>query len=240
MVWVFIMYFSLGIDRFNISSALSDNMLGDLKMNTNDYNLGTTLNRVRSETSYFVQRAHCVCIQICFLVAELPMQLISKRVGKCRRRLTQSTFAYTYLQGRTAGFLLRFAMLLCNLHFQAVDILFADDLLERYLVRPILAQRQNVILGDQVSFFPFASWVTTTHLAVELSSASCKAASYPTSSCTCHTTTPGPNFPSAWLGFTFRTTCRWWSAHSLRLVFCVCGLPTGWKDGGTCSSSRAY
>ena len=46
MAWVFVMYFSLGLDRFNIGSAVSDNMLGDLKLSTDDYNLGSTLNKV--------------------------------------------------------------------------------------------------------------------------------------------------------------------------------------------------
>ncbi|KAI1384939.1 major facilitator superfamily transporter [Hypoxylon trugodes] len=63
MVWVCIMFAALNIDRGNISNAVSDNMLDDLGLSKSDYNLGQTIARVG------------------FLVAELPSQLISKRIG---------------------------------------------------------------------------------------------------------------------------------------------------------------
>ncbi|KAF2031439.1 major facilitator superfamily transporter [Setomelanomma holmii] len=63
MVWVCIMFAALNVDRNNINNAVSDNMLDDLGITRVDYNLGQTISRVG------------------FLVAELPSQLISKRIG---------------------------------------------------------------------------------------------------------------------------------------------------------------
>ncbi|KAI1144010.1 MFS general substrate transporter [Hypoxylon sp. FL0543] len=63
MVWAWIMFCALDMHRRNINRAISDNMLAEIGMNTNDYNYGQTI------------------FLACFLAAELPSGLISKKLG---------------------------------------------------------------------------------------------------------------------------------------------------------------
>ncbi|EER31281.1 conserved hypothetical protein [Candida tropicalis MYA-3404] len=58
-----ILFVGLQVDRGNMAQAVSDNLLEDLGMTTNDYNTGNTI------------------FYVCFLLAEIPSQLISKALG---------------------------------------------------------------------------------------------------------------------------------------------------------------
>ncbi|WQF89776.1 Putative major facilitator superfamily, MFS transporter superfamily [Colletotrichum destructivum] len=64
--WVCLMFFALQLDRGNINQANTDNMLEDLGLTTNQYNYGMTI------------------FYVCFLCAELPSQMISKKLGPDR------------------------------------------------------------------------------------------------------------------------------------------------------------
>jgi len=63
LLWICVMFFGLQLDRGNISNALTDKLLDDLGMTSNDYNNGTTVQL------------------IAFLAAEFPVQLLIKRYG---------------------------------------------------------------------------------------------------------------------------------------------------------------
>lgn len=65
-LFALIAFICLNIDRTNIKTAITGSLFADVGIGTNDYNLGTTLNL------------------FCFLAAELPSNLISKRIGSDR------------------------------------------------------------------------------------------------------------------------------------------------------------
>ncbi|RBA11255.1 hypothetical protein FPRO05_04428 [Fusarium proliferatum] len=65
-LWAWVMFLSLDFHRRNINRAISDNMLPEVGMNTNDFNYGQTI------------------FLVSFLSSELPSGLISKKLGADR------------------------------------------------------------------------------------------------------------------------------------------------------------
>ncbi|KAF2226135.1 putative MFS transporter [Elsinoe ampelina] len=69
--WACVMFFALQVDRGNLSQAVSADMLDQLDLSTNQYNYGRTI------------------FYVSFLLAEVPSQLVSKKLGPDRWIPTQ-------------------------------------------------------------------------------------------------------------------------------------------------------
>lgn len=108
-----LMFFGLQLDRGNLSNALTDNLLKDLGLTTNDYNNGTTIQLV------------------CFLAAEFPIQLLVKRLG-FRRVLpvmvmlwSTVSWAQAFMTDRSTFYATRALIGMCEGGFIPGTILFA-------------------------------------------------------------------------------------------------------------------
>ncbi|EAW22144.1 putative MFS transporter [Aspergillus fischeri NRRL 181] len=111
--WICLMFFGLQLDRGNLSNALTDNFLKDLNLSTNDYNNGTTIQLV------------------CFLAAEFPVQLLTKRFGFKRvlpcMMMAWSLVSWTqaWMTSRAAFYVTRALIGACEGGFIPGAILFA-------------------------------------------------------------------------------------------------------------------
>ncbi|KAF4205348.1 hypothetical protein CNMCM8927_006350 [Aspergillus lentulus] len=113
LTWICLMFFGLQLDRGNLSNALTDNFLKDLNLTTNDYNNGTTIQLV------------------CFLAAEFPVQLLTKRFGFKRvlpcMMMAWSLVSWTqaWMTSRAAFYVTRALIGACEGGFIPGTILFA-------------------------------------------------------------------------------------------------------------------
>ncbi|KAJ8106040.1 hypothetical protein OPT61_g9805 [Boeremia exigua] len=111
--WLCLMMFGLQLDRGNLSNALADNLLKDLNLTTDDYNNGTTIQLV------------------CFLAAEFPVQLLTKRFGfkwvlpTMMMGWSTVSWAQAWMHDRTSFYLGRAFIGLCEGGFIPGVILFA-------------------------------------------------------------------------------------------------------------------
>lgn len=112
LLWVLIMFFGLNIDRGNLSLAVAGGLLDDLKLSTNDYNNAQNMYRVG------------------FIIAELPSQLIGKKLGPDRWIPIQIMLwsicagGQFFMQSRAGFFACRFFIGLCMGGFIPDSILY--------------------------------------------------------------------------------------------------------------------
>jgi hypothetical protein len=112
--WLCVMFFGLQLDRGNIQNALTDSLLDDLNINSNDYNNGTTIQ------------------VLSFLVAEFPVQFLTKRYG-FRRVLpllmmawSTVSWAQAFMTNRAGFYVTRALIGACEGGFIPGTILYAS------------------------------------------------------------------------------------------------------------------
>ncbi|XMA11781.1 hypothetical protein WAI453_004572 [Rhynchosporium graminicola] len=111
--WLCLMFFGLQLDRGNLSNALADNLLKDLKLTSDDYNNGTTIQL------------------LAFLTAEFPVQFLTKRYGFRRvlpiLMMMWSTVSWgqAWMHDRTSFYITRALIGACEGGFIPGTILFA-------------------------------------------------------------------------------------------------------------------
>ncbi|KAJ5259621.1 MFS general substrate transporter [Penicillium angulare] len=98
LLWILVMFFGLNLDRGNLGNAAADNLLDDLNLTTNDYNNAQNMYRIG------------------FLIAEIPSQMVGKRLGPDRwipLQIIAWSFAsggQFFMQGRSGFFACRFLL----------------------------------------------------------------------------------------------------------------------------------
>lgn len=111
--WLCVMMFGLQLDRGNLGNALTDHLLDDLNLTSDDYNNGTTIQLV------------------CFLAAEFPVQFLTKRYGFKYILPTMMflwstvSWAQAWMHDRTSFYITRALIGLCEGGFIPGVILFA-------------------------------------------------------------------------------------------------------------------
>lgn len=76
------MFFALQVDRKNLSQAVSDNLLTELNLSTDQFNFGMDVSQ-RQFTPILTLLGNII-FRFSFLLAELPSQLVSKNLGPDR------------------------------------------------------------------------------------------------------------------------------------------------------------
>ncbi|THX58734.1 putative MFS transporter [Aureobasidium pullulans] len=128
--WICLMFFGLQLDRGNIGNALTDNMLKDLGLDTNDYN---NVRRVVQTLGFRADVFQGTTVQlICFLAAEFPVQLLIKRYGFKQilplMMMLWGTVSWgqAFMTNKTGFYICRALIGLCEGGFIPGTILFAS------------------------------------------------------------------------------------------------------------------